>query len=144
MTAIVNLQDARASKDRDVVAQMYTDLSRGNGEAVLNTLSDGIEWVVTAGLPYGGTYRGRDEVLANVFARFDTEWEDFAVAPTELIAVPDLVVALGHYQGRGRATGKAMKARFAHVWRLENGVPVAFETIADTGVMVDAMVGAMS
>lgn len=37
-----------------------------------------------------------------------------------------------------------MNTRFAHVWRLENGVPVAFETIADAGVMVDAVVGAMA
>jgi hypothetical protein len=71
-----------------------------------STLSDKIEWVVTAGLPYGGTYRGRDAVLANVFARFDTEWEGFAVAPAELFAVEDVVIALGNYQGRRRETGK--------------------------------------
>ncbi|MGP3949546.1 nuclear transport factor 2 family protein [Streptomyces sp. 7N604] len=141
MTASVtmSLQDARASRNREVVDQMYADLSRGDGEAVLSTLSDKIEWVVAAGLPYGGTYRGRDAVLANVFARFDTEWEDFAVVPAELIAVEDVVIALGHYQGRRRGTGKAMKARFAHAWRFEHGVPVAFETIADTRTMVAAM-----
>jgi uncharacterized protein len=141
MTASVRMspQDARALRNWEVVAQMYADLSRGNGEAVLSTLSDKIEWVVTAGLPYGGTYRGRDAVLANVFARFDTEWEDFAVAPAELFAVEDVVIALGNYQGRRRETGKAMTARFAHVWRFEHGVPVAFETIADTRTMVAAM-----
>ncbi|MFF3243758.1 nuclear transport factor 2 family protein [Streptomyces sp. NPDC002870] len=133
------LQATRAFKNQEAVAQMYADLSRGNVEAVLARLSDKIEWVVAAGLPYGGTYRGPEAVLTNVFARFDTQWEDFAVVPAEIFAVEDVVIALGHYQGRGLETGKAMKARFAHVWRFEHGVPVAFETIADTGVMVAAM-----
>ena len=133
-------QDVGASRNRDVVARMYADLSRGDGEAVLAALSEKIEWVVAEGLPYGGTYRGRDAVLADVFGRLDTEWEDLAVVPTELVAVGDVVISLGHYQGRGRGTGKAMTARFAHVWRFEQGVPVAFETIADTRVMVAAMV----
>lgn len=141
MTARVTMgsQDTRASRNQGVVAQMYADLSRGDGEAVLSTLSETIEWVVAAGLPYGGTYRGREAVLVNVFARFDTQWDDFAVDPAELVAVEDVVIALGHYQGRGRETGKAMKARFAHAWRFEDGVPVSFETIADTGIMVAAM-----
>ncbi|MFI2350383.1 nuclear transport factor 2 family protein [Streptomyces sp. NPDC019443] len=141
MTASVStrLLDAQASKNQEVVARMYADLRRGDGEAVLAVLGDEIEWVVAAGLPYGGTYRGRDEVLANVFARFDIEWEDFAVVPAEIHAVGDMVVALGSYEGRRRETGRAMSARFAHVWRFEHGVPVAFETIADTGVMVAAM-----
>ena len=133
-------QDVGASRNRDVVARMYADLSRGDGEAVLAALSEKIEWVVAEGLPYGGTYRGRDAVLADVFGRLDTEWEDLAVVPTELVAVGDVVISLGHYQGRGRRTGKAMTARFAHVWRFEQGVPVTFETIADTRVMVAAMV----
>ncbi|MFI5689769.1 nuclear transport factor 2 family protein [Streptomyces sp. NPDC051636] len=134
-----NQQGARAAQNRETVAQMYAALSRGNGEAVLETLSDKIEWVVAAGLPYGATYRGRDAVLAGVFSRFDTDWEDFAVVPAELVAVEDTVIALGHYQGRGRKTGKSMKARFAHAWRFENGVPISFETIADTHIMVTAM-----
>ena len=128
-----------ASRNRDVVARMYADLSRGDVEAVLAALSEKIEWVVAEGLPYGGTYRGRDAVLADVFARLDAEWEDLAVDPRELVAVGEVVIALGRYQRRGRGTGKAMTARFAHVWRFEQGVPVAFETIADTGVMVAAM-----
>ncbi|WP_162794764.1 nuclear transport factor 2 family protein [Nonomuraea lactucae] len=133
---ITNLQE---TKNRTVVAGMYSDLALGHAEAVLLTLSHDIEWVVTAGFPYGGTYVGRDAVLTNVFSRFESDWEDFGVVPDEILAVGDQVIALGHYQGRRRETGKSMKARFAHVWRFEDSVPITFETIADTRTMFATM-----
>ncbi|WP_431962978.1 nuclear transport factor 2 family protein [Nocardia sp. bgisy134] len=133
------ITELRETANEAVVAGMYLDLAEGNGEALLATLSPQIRWTVTAGLPYGGTYVGPDAVASNVFARFTTEWVDFAVIPDELFGVRDVVLALGHYVGQRRETGKAMRARFVHVWRMEGRVPVEFETIADTHTMVAAM-----
>ncbi|GAA1246532.1 nuclear transport factor 2 family protein [Streptomyces javensis] len=126
------------SKNHSVVAGMYADLERGDVEGVITTLSHDVSWVIPPGLPYGGTYTGR-EAVGGVFSTYGKVWEDLTVAPDKIVAAGDLVIALGHYEARGRETGKAMRARFAHVWRLEDGVPVTFETIADTHTMVAAM-----
>lgn len=131
--------EQQESKHKAVVVGMYNDLRQGNGEAVLMALSEEIAWTVPPGLSYGGTYHGREAVLNNVFSRFVTEWEDFEVDWDEIFAVGNVVIALGHYAGKRRETGKTMRARFAHVWRFTDGVPVAFETIPDTHTMVAAM-----
>ncbi|WP_217140794.1 nuclear transport factor 2 family protein [Streptomyces sp. AC627_RSS907] len=122
-----------------LVRALYGCLAEGDIDGLLNGLHEDIQWVVPPGLHYGGTYRGRDAVLNNVFARFTTEWAGFAVQPAELVATDDTVVALGHYSGTNLSTGKPMRTRFAHVWRFENGVPVHFETIPDTHTMTRAM-----
>ncbi|MEU7467519.1 nuclear transport factor 2 family protein [Streptomyces sp. NPDC044984] len=122
-----------------IVRGLYRCLAEGDVEGLLAGLHEDIQWVVPPGLHYGGTYRGREAVLSNVFARFTTDWENFAVEPAELVATDDTVVALGHYSGTSLASGKAMRTRFAHVWRFENQVPVHFETILDTRTMTRAM-----
>ncbi|MEI7033372.1 nuclear transport factor 2 family protein [Streptomyces pratensis] len=122
-----------------VVNALYASLAQGDVAALLAGLDERIEWVVPPGLHYGGTYRGREEVLENVFSRFVSEWQDFTVAPTEVMEAGDRVVALGHYSATNLATGRPMRTRFVHVWRLRDGVPVHFETVLDTHTMVAAM-----
>jgi hypothetical protein len=122
-----------------VVEALYRSLAQGDVTALLAGLDEQIEWVVPPGLHYGGTYRGREEVLENVFSRFVTEWQDFTVAPAEIMEAGHRVIALGHYSGTNLATGRPMRTRFVHVWRLRDGVPAHFETVLDTHTMVTAM-----
>ncbi|MEZ3181577.1 nuclear transport factor 2 family protein [Streptomyces pimonensis] len=131
--------DRHATAGSTVVEALYDSLAQGDVTALLAGLDERIEWVVPPGLHYGGTYRGREEVLENVFSRFVTEWQGFTVAPEEIVDAGDLVMALGHYSGTSLTAGKPMRTRFVHVWRLRDGVPVHFETVLDTHTMVAAM-----
>ncbi|WP_051752239.1 nuclear transport factor 2 family protein [Streptosporangium amethystogenes] len=131
--------DEHTATGNPVVEALYSSLAQGDVAALLAGLDERIEWVVPPGLHYGGTYRGREAVLKNVFSRFVTDWQDFTVAPAEIMSAGDRVIALGHYSGTNLATGKPMRTRFAHVWRLRDGVPVHFETVLDTHIMVAAM-----
>ncbi|MET8311261.1 nuclear transport factor 2 family protein [Micromonospora sp. NPDC005173] len=118
---------------------MYGKLADGDVMGLLESLDRDIEWVVPDGLHFGGTYRGREAVLANVFARFNSEWDGFTIEPDEVFEAGDVVIALGHYRAANKAAGRPMTARFAHVWRLRDGQPVRFETIPDTHAMVRTM-----
>lgn len=131
--------DEQTASGCAVVGALYRSLAQGDVTALLAGLDEQIEWVVPPGLHYGGTYRGREEVLENVFSRFVTEWHDFTVAPAEIMEAGHRVIALGHYSGTNLATGRPMRTRFVHVWRLRSGVPVHFETVLDTHTMVSAM-----
>lgn len=131
--------DGQTTTGRAAVEALYRSLAQGDVAALLAGLDERIEWVVPPGLHYGGTYQGREAVLENVFSRFATEWQDFIVAPAEIMEAGNRVVALGHYSGTNLTTGKPMRARFVHVWRLHDGVPVHFETVLDTHTMVAAM-----
>ncbi len=103
------------------VQKIYADFATGDIPAVLGTLDSSIEWTEAEGFPYGGTYVGRDAVLASVFMKLGTEWDGFAAVPAEYICDGDVVVALGEYSGTYKATGKSFRAPFVHVWRLRKG-----------------------
>ena len=108
-------------------------------EALFGALSPDVEWTETAGFPYGGTYRGIDEVVRNVFSRLGSEWEGFKAEPDHIYDAGDTVIATGYYSGLYRATGRPMKASFAHVLTLKDGKIVRFIQYADSKLVWDAM-----
>ena len=97
-------------------------------------LADDIVWRVLDTFPEGGEYRGRDAVLERFFPAILARFESYVVKPERFVADGDTVVALGHYEARGRSGGAAGVA-FAHVWTVGNGRITALDQIADTAAI---------
>jgi len=114
------------------VQGLYEAFAKGDIPTVIGFLSPDIEWTEAEGFPYGGTYRGHDAVLNEVFMKLGTEWDGFAAVPDEFIDAGETVVALGKYSGTYKATGKSFQANFAHVWKTSEGKAVRFTQYADT------------
>ncbi len=111
---------------------MYQAFAAGDIPAVLQSFDENIEWTEAEGFSYGGTYRGGEAILDNVFMKLATEWTDFKAEPVEFLDAGERIVALGNYSGSYKATGKSMNAPFAHVWTLEDGKIVKFVQYTDT------------
>lgn len=116
------------------VRGVYEAFAAGDIPAVLGAMSPAMVWNEAENFPYadGNPYQGSDAILDGVFMRLATEWEGFRASPDTFLDAGDHVVALGRYTGVLRATGKAMDAQFAHVWRLEDGRTVSFQQYTDT------------
>ena len=56
-------------------------------------------------------YVGHDAIVQGVFVRLAEQWDGFAAEVDELLDAGDTVVALGHYVGTCRATGKPIRAQ---------------------------------
>ena len=123
----------------DSVKSVYAGFASGDINAVLEALDPAIEWTEAEGFPYGGTYVGRDAVLANVFMKLGTEWDGFAAVPSEYVCDGDIIVALGDYSGTFKATGKHFRAPFVHVWRSRGGALVKFRQYTDTAIVQAAL-----
>ena len=82
---------------------------------------------------------GVKTVLEKVQIPTMQEMQDFKATPDTLIDNGDGVVALGEYTGVSTATGRPLRARFAHVWRIVDGKVASFESISDTGMYRDAI-----
>lgn len=123
----------------DVVRDHYAASDRGDLDAMLAPLGPDAAWTEMAGFPYAGTYHGPDGVRAGVFMRIGEDWDGYRFDLDELVDGGDVIVGIGTYSGTCKATGKSMRARVAHVWRLENDVVVAFEQFADTLLVDRAM-----
>ena len=116
------------------VRALYAAFAKGDMPAALATMAPDIVWNEAENYPYAdrNPYAGPEAVLMGVFARIGGDWDDFAATPDEFIDGGDTIVSLGHYSGTHKATGKPMRAQFAHVCRIKNGKIAAFQQYADT------------
>ena len=123
----------------DLIRGVYEAFAEGDLPGVLAMLDPQVEWTEAEGIPYAGTYRGPDAVVAGVFGPLLAEWDGFRVAPDEFVDGGDTVVAQGRYSGTYKETGKAMSCAFAHVWTLRGGKVVRFRQHVDSALFQAAM-----
>lgn len=122
----------------EIVRTFYDSVEGGDLERALGLLSPDCAWTEMDGFPYAGTHIGPEGVLENVFARLGGEWDGFALEVDEVLDAGDAVIGIGTYSGAYKATGKPMRARVVHVWRLRDGKVAAFEQFTDTRRVVEA------
>ncbi|TMJ20244.1 MAG: nuclear transport factor 2 family protein [Alphaproteobacteria bacterium] len=117
-----------------LVRGIYDAFAAGNVAGVVGRMNPDIEWNEAENFPYADNnpYRGPEAILSGVFARLGTEWDGFAALPEEYLDAGDTVVVLGRYRGAHRATGRALDAQLAHVWRIEDGKVARFQQYTDT------------
>lgn len=110
-------------------------------EFLLEALTDSTVWTEAEGYPYGGTFHGAASIKSNVFDRLGTEWDNFVatVHTYHEVLSQNIVIAEGVYTGTYKATGKSIRADFAHVWRLADGKIAAFKQYVDSHIVVQAM-----
>lgn len=123
----------------DIIRATYEGSSADNGRILLETLAPDASWTEAAGFPYAGTYIGPDAIVANVFKRLATEWEGYKAEVRTYLAEDDRVAAFGVYSGVYLKTGKAMKATFAHLYRLKDGKIITMEQYVDSAMVKAAM-----
>jgi uncharacterized protein len=111
----------------------------GGPPALLGALDGDVLWTEAAGFPYGGTYKGVDDIVKNVFSRLGTEWDGFRVDVDGFHDAGNTIIVTGFYRGAYRETGKSMEASFAHVLTLEGGKVVRFVQYVDSKKVWDAM-----
>jgi hypothetical protein len=123
-----------ASENLEAIQAIYAAFASGDIPGVVGRMSPDIEWREAENFPYsdGNPYRGPDAILGGVFARLAGEWEGFAAVPDEFLDAGSTIVVLGRYRGTYKATGRAIDAEMAHVWRVENGRAVSFRQLVDT------------
>lgn len=71
----------KRSRIIEELEQLYTAFNQGDIETVVNAMTDDITWMEAEGEPYGGTYRGPDEVL-QMSKRIPEDFDHYAVTPS--------------------------------------------------------------
>ncbi len=95
----------------ELIKNLYQAFAAGDIPAVMQSFDESIEWTEAEGFPYGGTYRGGESVLQNVFMKLATEWNDFKAEPDEFLDAGENIVALGNYSGSYKTTAAGRKER---------------------------------
>ena len=122
------------------VRKIYEAFNRGDVPFVLGAMDPEIHWSEAENFIYadGNPYIGPNAVLQGVFMKFGTEWDGFSVGVLNVHDAGDTVISEGHYSGKFRNTGKAVRAQFAHFFTFREGKLVKFQQYTDTAQFKEA------
>ena len=128
------------SKAAEIVRAFYAAVSRADVPSVVDSLHHDLRWTEAEGFPYySGTWRHPQDVGDKLLVPLMRDWDSFSAVAEEFIVEGERVVCLGTYSGVYKATGKAMRAPFAHVWQIANGKLARFDMYTDTLLVRRAM-----
>jgi ketosteroid isomerase-like protein len=117
-----------SQQDVDTIKGAYDAFARQDIEGVMAAFDDSIDWDVPDSVPWGGHYRGKEEV-GGFFAKLGEYVDELNVEPQEYIDAGDKVIATGRHHGN--IGGDPYETRFAMVWTMEGGKAVAFKEYSD-------------
>jgi ketosteroid isomerase-like protein len=122
----------------DVVRRAYEALQRGAIDEWVAMWTDDVEFRQTSAVPWGGTYRGKEECLE--FLRRAAEGIKSLAGPDEPLFVSgDEVVAIGRSRGTALLTGRRFDIRVVHAWRVRGEQIAGWTLYVDTDVLVEAL-----
>lgn len=122
------------------VKSFYEAIARGDIPGVIATLHSDLSWTEAEGFPYySGTWTSPQQVVDKLLVPLNRDWDGFSATPHDFIENGDRVVVLGTYSGKAKATGKTMRAPFAHVWQVRGGKLATFNMYTDTLLVRNAM-----
>ncbi|MFG1351555.1 nuclear transport factor 2 family protein [Xanthobacter autotrophicus] len=123
----------------ELIRATYKGTSEENGRNLLAALAPDASWTEAEGFPYAGTYVGPDAIIAGVFRRLGTEWTGYRAEVHTFLEDGDRVAAFGVYSGTYNATGKSMRAAFAHLYEVKNGKIATMTQYVDSAVVRQAL-----
>ncbi len=123
-----------------VVQQAYEAFIRGDIPAVLESLTEDVEWTMQGPsvIPFAGTFRGR-EGIAEFFSLLDETLEFEQFEPRKFIGQGDTVVVLGYERDVVKKTGRRFEEAWAHIYTLRDGKIVTGLFLEDTAAYVEAL-----
>ena len=128
------------SKPTEVLGRLYEAFAAGDSHTLSELIGD-TQWVEAFGGPYGGAYRGLQEVAENVFGPIGSDVQGFSAVPDEILPVGDRqAIGLGYY--RGQTAAGPLETRFAHLATVDGERITHFEQFTDTHEWQKAVRGA--
>ncbi len=122
----------------EIVQRLYSAFISRDIDTVLLSLDPAVEWGQPQVLPWGGLYRGPQQVL-DFFGKVSEYVDGLRVEVEEYVPANTTVVALGWVAGVARRTGAPFRVRLAHVWKLREGKVVWFYNYVDTAALLVAI-----
>lgn len=130
-----------SAKTLEVVRAAYAAFGRGDMPAILDLVSEDIDWKFfgARGLPYTGVFRTKDEI-ARWFASIPEVDDILVFEPREFIDGGEHVTVLGWERTRARPSGRIFESEWAHVFTARAGRIVRFWGMYDTEASAAARV----
>lgn len=125
-----------------LVRRIYTAFGAGDVQTILNSVSDGAEWINHGPdtIPYAGSRSGKTQIREFFQAIADSTTGGKVIAEN-FVAQADTVVATGRYKATVRNTGLDIDTPIAHLFTVRNGKVVRWEGFSDSARVAEAHTG---
>jgi len=104
-----------------IVERALVSFSAGDADGFAALTTPDIEWRTGLGAVEGEVFRGWEGVQT-YFARLRSAWEQFHFLPDEFHDLGDIVLVIGHLEGRGRGGRVPIVSPVGAVWDLRDGL----------------------
>jgi ketosteroid isomerase-like protein len=127
-----------AAENKQLIQNMFAELSKGNAEAFLGNMADNVRFTIIGTTKYSGTCNGKQELVEKVLKPLTAQLEGgITLTPENFIADGDYVAM----QARGKATttsGKPYNNTYCQVFRIANGKVQEVTEYLDTELVTSA------
>ena len=127
-----------AAENKQLIQNMFAELSKGNAEAFLGNLADDVRFTIVGTTKYSGTCNGKQELISKVLGPLSSQLEGgLTITPENFIAEGDFVAM----QARGKSatkTGKSYNNTYCQVFRIANGKVQEVTEYLDTELVTSA------
>ena len=116
------------------ITGIYEAFGRGDVAAILDAVTDDVDWAAEAAssaAPWYGGHHGRDAV-AVFFSAFGSAMEVEEFTPVSFAANDTDVLAVVRFRGRSRSTGKAAEMNLHHYFKFRDGKIAYYRGTEDT------------
>lgn len=116
------------------IAQVYEAFGRGDVAAILDAVTDDVDWASEAAssvAPWYGVRHGKDGV-AEFFAAFGSAMEVEEFTPQSFAANDTDVFTVVRFRARSRSTGKTAAMDLHHFFRFHDGKIAYYRGTEDT------------
>jgi uncharacterized protein len=122
------------------LARGFAGWGRDDPAGLRELLVPDCELVVPESIPYGGTVRGAEAVIAWFTGELWRWFDEFTSTPEDLIEAGDRIVVPVHVEARAK-TGRAVDVHNVWIYEFREGRVARGRVYADTAVLRDAVTG---
>ena len=113
-----------------MIRSSYAAMNRGDVEAALAALHSDAVWNESPELPGADRFQGREEI-ERFLRGFLEQWETFHQEVTSVIVERERALAMITLTAIGRESGAQVRARYAHLWTMREGLGVEVDAFYD-------------
>ena len=127
-----------ATENKELVRNMFAELSKGNGQAFLDAMADNVRFTIIGTSKFSGVFNGKQELVNKVLMPLTAQLEGgLAITPDNFIAEGDCVVMQARGNSRTKSGG-TYNNTYCQVFRIASGKVQEVTEYLDTELVTRA------
>jgi ketosteroid isomerase-like protein len=127
-----------AAENKELIRNMFAQLSKGNGQAFLDAMADNIRLTIIGSTKFSATFNGKQELVNKLLTPLSSQLEGgLTITPDNFIAEGDYVAMQARGNSRTKSGG-TYNNTYCQVFRIANGKVQEVTEYLDTELVTKA------